>query len=172
MMIEIHQSLHKTRSYQLWHIKMTLCPRLGLKEKQETNEKVKTMYKGSYVRGINMCTNSKQRKRICLTMSNVNNTQPTKIHQCATKPPENKIMPRGYKTWVHSQTQNKVQWLATCRYVSSSSQSLRFILSLKLYSSFITSGPCHQMCKKSTYSETCLKRPLKNRQNKGLKDRS
>ena len=42
---------------------------------------------------------------------------------------------------VHSQTQNKVQWLAACGHVSASSQSLRFILSLRLYSSFITSGP-------------------------------
>ena len=39
---------------------------------------------------------------------------------------------RGYKTWVHSQTQNKAQWLAACRRVSASSQSLRFILSLRL----------------------------------------
>ena len=36
--------------------------------------------------------------------------------------------PQVYKTRVHSQTQNKAQ-------------SLRFILSLKLYSSFITSRP-------------------------------
>ena len=49
--------------------------------------------------------------------------------------------PRGYKTWVHSQTQNKAHWLATCGHVSASSQSLRFILSLRLYSSFITSKP-------------------------------
>ena len=40
--------------------------------------------------------------------------------------------PRGYKTWVHSQTQNKAQ---------RGSQSLRFILSLRLYSSFITLRP-------------------------------
>ena len=52
--------------------------------------------------------------------------------------------PWGYKTWVHSQTQNKVQWLAACwRHVSASSQSLLIILSLKKNSSFITSGPCH-----------------------------
>ena len=53
------------------------------------------------------------------------------------------ILPRGYKTRVHSQTQNKAQWLATCRHVSASSQSLRFILSLslRLYSNFITSWP-------------------------------
>ena len=46
-----------------------------------------------------------------------------------------------YKTWVHSQTQNKAHWLAACGHVSASSQSLRFILSLGLYSSFITSRP-------------------------------
>ena len=49
--------------------------------------------------------------------------------------------PLGYKTWVHSHTQNKAQWLAACLNVSASSQSLRFILSLRLYSSFITSRP-------------------------------
>ena len=50
--------------------------------------------------------------------------------------------PRGYQTWVHSQTQNKAQWLAACRQVSASSQSLRFILSLRLYPSFfLTSRP-------------------------------
>ena len=49
--------------------------------------------------------------------------------------------PRGYKTWVHSQTQNKAQWLAACGHVSASSQSLCFILSLRQYSSFITSRP-------------------------------
>ena len=51
------------------------------------------------------------------------------------------IRPRGYKAWVHSQTQNKAQWLAACGHVSTSSQSLRFILSLSLYSSFIASRP-------------------------------
>ena len=40
-----------------------------------------------------------------------------------------------------SQTQNKVQRLAACGHVSASSQSLHFILSLRLYSSFITSRP-------------------------------
>ena len=45
------------------------------------------------------------------------------------------------KTLVHSQTQNKAQWLDACGLVSASSQSLRFILSLKLYSGFITSRP-------------------------------
>ena len=49
--------------------------------------------------------------------------------------------PRGYKTGVHSQTQNKAQWLAVRGHVSANSQSLRFILSLRLYSSFITSRP-------------------------------
>ena len=44
-------------------------------------------------------------------------------------------------SWVHSQTQNKAQWLAACGHVSTSSQSLRFILSLRMYSSFITSRP-------------------------------
>ena len=52
--------------------------------------------------------------------------------------------PRGYKTWVQSQTQNKTQWLAACGHVSASSQSLRFILSL----SFITSKPDLCRCKK------------------------
>ena len=46
--------------------------------------------------------------------------------------------PCGYKTWVHSQTQNKVQWLAACRHVSASSQSLCFILSLD--QSYLYSG--------------------------------
>ena len=42
---------------------------------------------------------------------------------------ENNIqLPRGYKTLVQSQTQNKVQCLADCGHVSASSQSLRFIL--------------------------------------------
>ena len=49
--------------------------------------------------------------------------------------------PRGYKTWVQSQTQNKAQWLAACGHVSASSQSLYFILSLRMNSSFITSRP-------------------------------
>ena len=49
--------------------------------------------------------------------------------------------PRGYKNWVNSQTQNKAQWLAACGHVSASSQSLRFILSLRMNSSFITSRP-------------------------------
>ena len=40
-----------------------------------------------------------------------------------------------------SQTQNKAQWLAACGHVSASSQSLRFILRLRLYSGFITSMP-------------------------------
>ena len=48
---------------------------------------------------------------------------------------------RGYKTWVHSQTQNKAQWLAACGHVSASSKSFRFILSLRMNSSFINSRP-------------------------------
>ena len=54
--------------------------------------------------------------------------------------------PEVYKTWVHSRAQNKVQWLVACGHVSASSQSLRFILSLSLYSSFITSGPGRSSC--------------------------
>ena len=49
--------------------------------------------------------------------------------------------PRCYKTWVHSQTQNKAQWLAAWGHVSVSSQLVCLILSLRLYSSFITSRP-------------------------------
>ena len=49
--------------------------------------------------------------------------------------------PQAYKTLVQSQTQNKAQWLDACGHVSASSQSLPFILSLRLYSSFITSRP-------------------------------
>ena len=41
-----------------------------------------------------------------------------------------------------SQAQNKAQLLAACGHVSASSQSLRFILSLRMNSSFITSRPC------------------------------
>ena len=52
-----------------------------------------------------------------------------------------KTWPRGHKTWVHSQTQNKAQWLVACGHVSASNQSLRFILSLWMNSSFITSRP-------------------------------
>ena len=48
---------------------------------------------------------------------------------------------QDYKTWVHSQTQNKAQWLAAYGHVSESSQSLRFILSLILYLSSITLRP-------------------------------
>ena len=39
--------------------------------------------------------------------------------------------------------QNKVLWLAACRYMSTRSQLLYFILSLRLYSSSITYGPGH-----------------------------
>ena len=42
--------------------------------------------------------------------------------------------------WVLSQTQNKALWLTACKHVSASSQLLRFILIMRLYSSFITSG--------------------------------
>ena len=52
-----------------------------------------------------------------------------------------KSRPRGYKTWVQAQTQNKAQWLAACGHVSANSQSLRFISSLRMNSSFITSRP-------------------------------
>ena len=39
-------------------------------------------------------------------------------------------LPRGYKTWVHSQTQNIAQWLAACGHVSASNHSfLIFVLS-------------------------------------------
>ena len=40
-----------------------------------------------------------------------------------------------------SQTQNNAQRLADCGHVSASSQSLHFILSLRMKSSFITSRP-------------------------------
>ena len=56
------------------------------------------------------------------------------------------IRPRRFKTWVQSQTQNKAQWLAACVHVSASSQSLRFILSLRINSSFITSRPGSLCC--------------------------
>ena len=49
--------------------------------------------------------------------------------------------PRGYKTWLQSQTQSKAQWLAACGHMSTSSQSLCFILSLRMNSSFTTSRP-------------------------------
>ena len=38
-------------------------------------------------------------------------------------------------------SQNKVQWLVACGHVSASSQSLRFVLSLRMNSSFKTSRP-------------------------------
>ena len=38
---------------------------------------------------------------------------------------------------------NEGQWLAACGRVSASSQSLHFILSLRMYSNFITSKPGH-----------------------------
>ena len=52
-----------------------------------------------------------------------------------------KSWPRGYKTLVYSQTQNKAQGLAACGHVPASSQSFCSILSLRLYSRFITSSP-------------------------------
>ena len=55
--------------------------------------------------------------------------------------------PRCYKTWVKSQTQNKAQWLVACGHMSASSQSLRFVLSLKMNSSFITSRPGPELIK-------------------------
>ena len=42
-----------------------------------------------------------------------------------------------YLLRVHFQTQNNAQWSAACGHVSASTQSLRFILSLRLYSSYI-----------------------------------
>ena len=48
------------------------------------------------------------------------------------------IWPWGYKTWVHSQAQNKAHWLAASEHILGSSQSVCFILSLRLHSSFIT----------------------------------
>ena len=64
----------------------------------------------------------------------------TRTHSGRSQKQQN--LTRGYKTWVRSKTQNKVQWLAACGLVSTSSQSLRFILSLRLYSSLVTSVPC------------------------------
>ena len=54
-----------------------------------------------------------------------------KVQQSKVSVKETRL--RGYKTWVHYQTQNKAQWLAACGHVSASSQSLRFILSLRMY---------------------------------------
>ena len=62
--------------------------------------------------------------------------------------------PWGYKTWVQAQTQNKAQWLAACGHVSANSQSLRFILSLRMNSSFITSRPGLHCPYRSWQSET------------------
>ena len=77
--------------------------------------------------------------------------------------------PWGYKTWVHSQTQNKAQWLAACGHVSASNQSLFFILNQRLCSSFITSmqGLLDKLAKRAykqvkrvknqwTHSDGCL----------------
>ena len=49
--------------------------------------------------------------------------------------------PPGYKTLVQSQPHNKAQCLAACGHMSASSQSVRFSLSLRMNSSFITSRP-------------------------------
>ena len=73
-------------------------------------------------------------------------------------PQYKKTWPRGYKAWVQAQTQNKAQWLAACRHVhvSASSQSLCFISSLRMNSSFITSRPgfcCN--CDQQGYRPAC-----------------
>ena len=68
---------------------------------------------------------------------------------------EIKTRPRGYKTWVHSPTQNKVQWLAAWGHVSASSQSFRFILSWRLCSSFITLRPV--LCSLIAFTEWLIK---------------
>ena len=73
------------------------------------------------------------------------------VHTCSL------AWPRSYKTWVHSQTQNRAQWLVACGHVSASNQSLRFILSLKLYSSFITLRPVFVA---PTYKETGENHPF------------
>ena len=72
----------------------------------------------------------------------VNNVKvETKIHLEQPFTLLTKTRPRGYKTWVHSQTQNEAQWLAACGHVPASSQPLRIILSLRINASFITSRP-------------------------------
>ena len=55
---------------------------------------------------------------------------------------------------IGDETQNKAQWLAACGRMSASSQSLCFILSLRLNSSFITSMPVgdHNYC---SYTMNC-----------------
>ena len=65
-----------------------------------------------------------------------------------------KIRPRGYKTWVHSKSKIKAQWLAACGHVSATSQSLRFILSLRVNSSFIASRQGKNGHKKMTHDWT------------------
>ena len=57
-----------------------------------------------------------------------------------------------------SQTQNQAKWVAACGHVSASSQSLRFILSLRIKSSFITSRPDINVLVPQRYDliHTCL----------------
>ena len=76
--------------------------------------------------------------RLCWAAGCLLTRQLSSSHKCTIT-----LRPRGYKTSVQAQTQNKAQWLAACGHVSANSQSLRFILSLRMNSSFITSrqGP-------------------------------
>ena len=64
--------------------------------------------------------------------------------------------PRGYETSVLSKAQNKAQRLAACGHASASSQSMRFILSLRLKSSFITSGPDLCLLLHFAYQSCCV----------------
>ena len=52
--------------------------------------------------------------------------------------------PRGNKTWGQSQTQNKSQWLVACGHVSTSSQSLHFILSLSGFQQDVSCWSLHK----------------------------
>ena len=65
----------------------------------------------------------------------------SKMNTTDYSPSDFENLPRGYKTGVQSQTPNKAQWFVACGYVSTSNQSLPFILSLRMNSSFITSRP-------------------------------
>ena len=108
---------------------------------------------------IYMCT--KSRKGICpfslncllMLEQNLSTTKTLHFYEWYVKPHQSAGACRsaplfwslicGY-TMVSSprtQTQNKAQWLAACGHVSASSQSLRFILSLRMNLSFITSRP-------------------------------
>ena len=56
--------------------------------------------------------------------------------------------PRGYKTWVHSHTQNKAQWLAACGHVSAAIIALYFesetvlkFYNLEAYKTFFMLNP-------------------------------